>query len=476
MKDEILNRVRIQKWKQQEVVDWLADNHDIKINIRTLGRHLKDWDALQQDRTVETEDLRKRIHFLFCRWGLSDEEMLEDLQDEGFTITSRGLVRIRKELGFKRLELSPEARAHMDEVTRGLIEEELGKNVIQDLGRGYLVEHFRKLGHPVKRYSSYDPLYPQILKYLRDRLFAQYRTLVPDAVDRRLRDIQRQRGEYVVAGPNLVWSVDGHDKLSEFGIQIYGGIDAYARYVIWNNVSISNRTAVSVLRGFLDVVSELGQQSRFVRSDRGGETVLMAQAHLQLLQAYEADMSFDNCYWYGTSTANQRIESWWGQMTKSLTGKWIRFFRSLRQSGLFSKDKLADQVALLAIYFPIIRTEVTHFVDHWNTHALRKQANRTNSVQGKPVRLYRRPPPGVQNYGVSLHQPTLERLRQDVEDYSKQATSSYESIFSFLITEILQIPSSYEDGVHYLSENAMYLPCICHALISLLLMCVLRSR
>ena len=66
-KDEILDRLHVRKWKQPEVVDWLADNHDIKINIRTLQRYLKNWDALQQDRTIDTEDLRKQIHFLFCR-------------------------------------------------------------------------------------------------------------------------------------------------------------------------------------------------------------------------------------------------------------------------------------------------------------------------------------------------------------------------------------------------------------------------
>ena len=56
--------------------------------------------------------------------------MLKMLQKKGFTVTSRGLVRIRKELGFKRLDSSSEARAYMNEVERRLIEEELEKNVI----------------------------------------------------------------------------------------------------------------------------------------------------------------------------------------------------------------------------------------------------------------------------------------------------------------------------------------------------------
>ena len=119
------------------------------------------------------------------------------------------------------------------------------------------------------------------------------------------------RSEYIVPGPNLVWSVDGHDKLSEYRIQIYGGIDGHARYLPWLTVRISNCTAVSILRGYLDCVSVLGQQSCFVQSDRGTETILMTQAHLQLLQAYDPEIEIKNCYMYGTSTANQRIEAWW---------------------------------------------------------------------------------------------------------------------------------------------------------------------
>ncbi|KAM0803128.1 hypothetical protein BDR22DRAFT_802080 [Usnea florida] len=401
-KNDILRQVS-QGWKDHEVITWLTDNKDLVIERRTLLRYFKKWGVSRLDRTEDTQELRDRIRVFFCRAGATDEEMLRWLRIDGFTITPTGLVRIRKELGYKRLEPSQEARDHMDEIVRGLIEEEAGKNVIQSLGRGMLVEHFRKLGHPV----------------IRDRLFAQYRALFPDDVDRRLRDLQRVRGEYVVPGPNLVWSVDGHDKLRDYGIEIYAGIDAHARYIPWCTTGISNRTAVSILRGYLDTISSpaLNQQPRFVRSDRGGETVLMAQAHLTLQQAKDPEMTFRNCYMYGTSTANQRIESWWAQLTKSSLGKWIDFFRTLRDSNHFSKDMLADRIAILAIYLPTIRTEVTQFVDKWNTHNLRKQPNRPKSMQGKPLALFYYPQDGIRNYGLSLDQPTLARLRQDVEDY-----------------------------------------------------------
>jgi hypothetical protein len=39
--------------------------------------------------------------------------------------------------------------------------------------------------------------------------------------------MQRHRKEYIVPGPDYIWSLDGHDKLSDWGIEIYAAIDAY---------------------------------------------------------------------------------------------------------------------------------------------------------------------------------------------------------------------------------------------------------
>ena len=96
---------------------------------------------------------------MFCRLRAKNTKMLDDLITEGHTVTLMGLVRIRKELGLKHLEQSSEIRGHRDKATQDLIMQEVGKNVIQSYGRIMLVEHFRKLGHPVTRYLLYDSLY-----------------------------------------------------------------------------------------------------------------------------------------------------------------------------------------------------------------------------------------------------------------------------------------------------------------------------
>ena len=77
-------------------------------------------------------------------------------------------------------------------------------------------------------------------------------------VDSRQPGKKRTRGRYIVKGPNRVWSVDGHDKLSIYGFQIYGIIDPYSRKILGLWVGISNRTQVAVQKFFLECVREYG--------------------------------------------------------------------------------------------------------------------------------------------------------------------------------------------------------------------------
>ena len=49
---------------------------------------------------------------------------------------------------------------------------------------------------------------------------------------------------------------------------------------------------------------------------RSDQTLLAAAAHHALRQSLDSDIEFKDCHWFGTSMTNQRIESWWGQLSK----------------------------------------------------------------------------------------------------------------------------------------------------------------
>ena len=67
------------------------------------------------------------------------------------------------------------------------------------------------------------------------------RQLDPIGVAARTANTHRQRSRFRVKGPNRVWSVDGHDKLLEFGFEIYRIIDGYSRFIINVYVGLGTR-------------------------------------------------------------------------------------------------------------------------------------------------------------------------------------------------------------------------------------------
>ncbi|KAL4976867.1 hypothetical protein BDW66DRAFT_159305 [Aspergillus desertorum] len=187
--------------------------------------------------------------------------------------------------------------------------------------------------------------------------------------------------------------------------------------IIWVYVGISSRTAVSVVRRFLDALEITAKQPRFVRSDRGGETVLLAEAQHKLQQPCHPDISIKDCYLYGTTTANQRIEAWWHQLTHGIIFRYRAYFHRLAEDGKFSKDILSDQIALYAIYMPILRIQITSFVRTWNNHNIRKQRNRPHLVTGKPYMNYNCPAAGVQDHGIKFDMELFKSLQNDVQEW-----------------------------------------------------------
>ena len=102
-------------------------------------------------------------------------------------------------------------------------------------------------------------------------------------------------------------------------------------------------------------------------------------------------LQFTDCFRYGTSKQNPRIETWWAQHSKSATIQWRDYFLDLSKKGMYNSNSLADRVALIAIYTPILRQEFIEFIILWNNHRIRKQKKRPYLVAGIPHLLYNYP-------------------------------------------------------------------------------------
>ncbi|KAL4872283.1 hypothetical protein BDV12DRAFT_183231 [Aspergillus spectabilis] len=349
----------------KSIAEILGNQYGIQVKARTIESRLNRWGVKKQNRTAANDPvLHARIKILMYQVGLEEDEILHVLQHEGFYISARTLKYVRHLLGlFRRTTNTILDQQQVEQVLEKL-RTDLSNGQIEGYGQRMLHTYFRSQGFLIGR----------------DRLYSLYQELAPTAVRRRLCDLQHHHGAYIVPGPNFIWSIDGYLKLAPYGIEIYAAIDAYSRYIIWVYVGVSACTAVSVLRQFLDTLEITQQQPRYVRSDRGTETILLAEAQYKLQQSLHPEISIKDCYLYGTSTANQRIEAWWNQLTRGLLFRYRDYFRALLEEGIFSSYTLSDQVALYAIYMPLLRNQIYSFVRTWNCHRIRKQKNRPHLV------------------------------------------------------------------------------------------------
>jgi hypothetical protein len=112
----------------------------------------------------------------------------------------------------------------------------------------------------------------------------------------------------------------------------------------------------------------------------------------------------------------------------------------LQQQNLFDFDQLADRIALLAIYLPMIQDEIYGFVRLWNAHTIRPQKQRPNVVSGKPFMLYHHPGDGIQNWAVPFSQEEFRTIKNKVKDWP---------INAYLPPETLQWCQTFLDSIQF---------------------------
>lgn len=86
-------------------------------------------------------------------------------------------------------------------------------------------------------------------------------------------------------GPDHKWSVDGHDKLSRWGFQIYAAIDVYSRKYIFMYCGNANRSSIAVLWCYLQAVKRFYRCPKALHMDCESETFLIAAVHYSFFVA-----------------------------------------------------------------------------------------------------------------------------------------------------------------------------------------------
>jgi hypothetical protein len=129
-----------------------------------------------------------------------------------------------------------------------------------------------------------------------------------------------------------------------------------------------------------------GNCPRFIRTDKGSETTVVAVAHhILYFDAFEAGMipvdgtdstRLDSCWIWGKSTGNVRIERLGRTLLDESTACWRRLFHLIRAEEYFREGFIADQVVMLFVSMPIIRHEVTQSALDENEYPIPLQRHR----------------------------------------------------------------------------------------------------
>jgi hypothetical protein len=193
----------------------------------------------------------------------------------------------------------------------------------------------------------------------RERLRESARRVNPEQVEaRRQRRIQRRK--YTSPGPNYMWHLDGNHKLRAYKLCIHGCIDGCTRLITMLRVNDNNRSD-TVLSCFLDAVEEWGFPEN-VRSDKGGENVLVAD--VQMLA------SGVGSYLTGRSVHNQRIERLWVDVKMDFIEPYVNLFQQFVSAGACSLSDEDDLFVLHYMFLPMMNDDMQSFVDMWNNHPL----------------------------------------------------------------------------------------------------------
>ena len=217
-KDQIIHLIA-NGVSHDRIVVWLAAQ-DILIGKRTFERRVHEWGArstqTESRRNADPEQIQQYIYDLFSTYHLKDDQIAETIHSQyGIYTTSTQVKDIRLQNNWSRQWRTQEQR-------------DAGwEQVYHACWQAILYGPARSYGRTImKAYLESELGIQARLDHVQEAL----KLINQDLNINRAPSAQAKRKhEAVFYGPDYVWSIDGHDKFTHFGIEIYGMIDCHSR-------------------------------------------------------------------------------------------------------------------------------------------------------------------------------------------------------------------------------------------------------
>ena len=82
-----------------------------------------------------------------------------------------------------------------------------------------------------------------------------------------------------------------------------------------------------------------------------------------------------NSFRFGSSTANQKIESWWPQLRKTKSLWWINNFKDMIAQNTFDPSIVCHVDCLRFCFITLLQNDLDEMKTMWNNHFIRCQTN-----------------------------------------------------------------------------------------------------
>ena len=258
-----------------------------------------------------------------------------------------------------------------------------------------------------------------------------------------------RRRQYRNPGPNHVWHMDGYDKLKPYGFPVHGCIDGFSRRILWLEVARTNNNPAVIGKFFLNTIVEEGGCPTMLRSDNGTENVIVAGMQCYFRCNGDDDHAGVKAHKYGTSPANQRIESWWSYLRKSRTNWWMNYFKDMIDRDVLNTANPLHMECLWFCFSNLLKKELNDIKEHWNSHYIRR--SRHDTIAGKPDVLYHLPVPesvGAMNYIKPVTEVQMEDMSQHCEDAQEDYDNDYQEYFKYIYENELRatLPTNWRDA------------------------------
>ena len=123
---------------------------------------------------------------------------------------------------------------------------------------------------------------------------------------------------------------------------------------------------------------------------------------------------------FGTSPANQRIESWWSQFRISRSTWWINYFKDSIEKGHLNTDNGLQMQCLWICFSSLIQKDLDEVKEHWNIHRI--WPSRFDTISGIPDELFYLPERhgGVDELTLPISEELINYAQENFLNYEPE--------------------------------------------------------